>query len=214
MGAKGHQLGRLVASCNDVLWYDHDRNGRTPWEPYNDVDVNFTKFHFNRRFNGAVGYGICEKTIPPILSKSDQTLEYQKQQIELWSNKLSPNKFVYPLHDSVNDVRLVCNTWREIFIIPDIDKCLDRYMRTTAKYFVRSDDKTFTYGDYYSNDEQLIREHIIDKVQDLKNNITENVFVINDVRELLDINNFKKLCYHLELDFNFDSFSAVQRMIN
>ena len=27
MGAKGHQLGRLLASSDDVAWYNHEANG-------------------------------------------------------------------------------------------------------------------------------------------------------------------------------------------
>ena len=30
MGAKGHQIGRLIASCDNVAWYNNRKNGEHP----------------------------------------------------------------------------------------------------------------------------------------------------------------------------------------
>ena len=53
MGAKGHQMGRLLASCDNVAWYNTKGNGEHPWLPYTEMygkDLNFTKYHWNRCF--------------------------------------------------------------------------------------------------------------------------------------------------------------------
>ena len=214
MGAKAHQLGRLIASCNDVVWYDHVRNGNNPWEPYNDVDVMFTKFHFNRRFYGSKSKGICDKMIPPVGSKTKELLEKQQEDIRHWCKKLYPNKFVYPVHDEVSMIRKIFNTNREVFIIPDLEKCFERWMKTSINYFVFAEHKDYTYGDLFSYNKKHIKMHLESAIQNLKDNVNKNVFVVNDVEDMLDEKNFKKLCKHLKLDFNLDSFTAVKNMIN
>ena len=46
MGSKGHQIGRLIASCSNVRWYDHKWNGPTPWEPCSHIlNHEHSKFH-------------------------------------------------------------------------------------------------------------------------------------------------------------------------
>lgn len=214
MGAKGHQLGRLIASCNDVLWYDHKVNGKFPWEPYNESRDGFTRFHFNRRFVNAIGKEICDHTILPVLSRSKLPIKEQQQEIKKWCQRLFPNKFVYPLHDKVQDVRELFKNSREIFIIPDLEFCTERYMKTTLNYYIHPDDKKFTFGDRFNYDKDLIRQHLYEKILDLQNNIKNTTFVVNDVNDMLKETNFISLCDHLELDFNFDNFTAVQRMIN
>ena len=54
MGAKGHQIGRLLASCDNVAWYNNQANGEHP-DAYIEkelygVDNHFTKYHWNRHF--------------------------------------------------------------------------------------------------------------------------------------------------------------------
>ena len=31
MGSKGHQIGRLISTCDNIAWYDHADNGEQPW---------------------------------------------------------------------------------------------------------------------------------------------------------------------------------------
>ena len=61
MASKGHQIGRLLASCSNVLWYNHEGNGSVPWEPCNGIlNAELSKFHYDRRFAD-------NTTIPPVL---------------------------------------------------------------------------------------------------------------------------------------------------
>ena len=214
MGAKAHQLGRLIASCDNVVWYDYKGNGVNPWNLYQEEDKNFTPYHFNRRFAGAVGKGICENTILPIGSKSDKTLKEQQVEISKWCNKLYPSMFVYPLHESVELTRSVFKTKKEIFIIPPIDQLFNRFMKTSYYYFASSDNKHITIGDLFNHNRTAIKEHLELKINELKTSITKDVYVVNNVDNLLHQNNFKHLCKHFDLDFNFDCFAAVKSVIN
>ena len=214
MAAKVHQLGRLVASCDNVVWYDYPKNGKTPWEYYNDVDVKFTKYHFNRRFKGATGKGLCSKTIDRVGSKTNNSIEHQQQHIQEWSKRLSPNMFVYPHHESVLLSRQIFTNSKEIFIIPDLDSCVDRFMETSIHYFVDPQDKEFTYGDLFLNNKEWVRKHLQSKIKDLKDNVNKDVFVVYNVLDMLEENNFKKLCEHIELDFNLECFAAVKSIID
>lgn len=213
-GARGHQLGRLIATCDNVVWYDYEGNGVDPWILYNEPDPRFTKFHYNRRFKGATGKGVCEKTIIPVGSKSKVPLEEQKNIINDWKTKLNPNNFIYTLHEPVDVVRDIFGKQKEIFIIPDIDFLYDRFMQTSYYYFVDPTNKEFTLGDKLEHSETKIRDFLHSKICDLENNITENTFVIKDVSDMLIEKNFLKLCNHFNLDFNFDGFTAVKSVIN
>lgn len=214
MGAGAHQLGRLIATCNNVVWYNYKGNGTNPWNSYQEKDKNFTPYHFNRRFAGAVGKGVCENTIPPIGSKSNKTLKEQQAEISKWCNKLYPNMFVYPLHESVDLTRSIFKTKKEIFIIPTIDQLFERFMKTSYYYFASPNDKKITVGDLFSHNKDAIKEHLELKIHELKTNITKDVYVVNNVSKLLLQDNFEHLCKHFNLDFNFDSFTAVKNMIN
>ena len=37
MGSMGHRVGRLIASCTNILWYDHKGNGVVPWETCSEI---------------------------------------------------------------------------------------------------------------------------------------------------------------------------------
>mgnify|MGYP000888761344 CR=1 FL=1 len=214
MGAKAHQLGRLISSCKNVKWYDYHGNGSNPWDLYNEKDANFTKFHFNRRFNGAIGKGICEKTILPVGSKSKLDLHTQKIEINKWCKKLSPNKFVYPLHEPVELTRKIFDSQSEIFIIPDLEDVFQRFMKTSYHYFADANNKNITMGDMFNHDKEKIKAYLRNKIEDLSDNLNQNVFVVKDVAEVLDQSRFELLCKHFNLDFNLDSFSAVKNVIN
>jgi len=100
-GARGHQLGRLLCSCDNVLWYDHFKNGSQPWLPSFGLGKTFSKYHFTRRFEGAYGLGTDEHTVPPVLERAAATGSEQRP-VELlkdWANKVYPNKLVLVLHD-------------------------------------------------------------------------------------------------------------------
>ena len=61
MGSKGHQIGRLISSCDNVAWYDHRGNGAHPWLPCSGIlNAELSKFHYDRRFAD-------NTTVPPVL---------------------------------------------------------------------------------------------------------------------------------------------------
>ncbi len=213
-GAGGHMLGRLICSCDDVSWYDYEGNGKNPWEPYAEKDSGFTKFHFNRRFKGALGNGVCPKTIIPVGSKSNSIISEQQAIIKLWCKKIYPNKFVYPMHENVYLTRKIFPNSKEIFIIPDLDKTYQRFLQTTYNYFPDANNKNKTVGDLFNHDKSAIKEHLSNKINELKNNLNSNVYVVNDVKDIVNKDNFLDLCKHFDLHFNFDSFTAVKSIIN
>jgi len=208
MGAKAHQLGRLIASCSDVVWYGHKQNGIYPWKPYT-ADKNFTHFHFNRRFAGASEKGFCENSLYKIGINNNNSLPEQAQYINEWSNKISPDYLVYPTHETVEVCRQVFKNSKEVFIIPDIDACVERFMKTTSKYFVSSSDKSYTFGDMFLNNKENVRKHIQSKCNNLEQNLDSNVYVVKDVNTLKEKDTFVEMCQFLEIKFTEDYYKVV-----
>lgn len=218
MAAKGHAVGRLIASCKNVKWYDHYRNGKFPWEHYS-ADKNFTPFHFNRRFDGAVGNGVCENTVPPVLDMAEKNqYNYDADQIQKWKTKLYPFNFVYPLHSELDCARYFFKPAKHLVIIPsDIDRLVERFVKTTYNYYVNSQNKNFTYKDYYENKSNqtgisahtLIEQDLLAKITNLKTNTTCSDFVIEDILDLFDRERFISLCDKFDLIFDESCYDQV-----
>ena len=209
MGAKVHQLGRLIASCSNVVWYNHDKNGNNPWNAYT-ADEKFTPFHFNRRFAGASESGFCKNSLYKIGVNNNKSLEEQAEYIGTWNNYIAPNYFVYPTHEPVEVCRQVFKYSKEVFIIPDVDACVDRFMQTSINYFVSASDKSYTFGDMFFNSKENVRKHIQSKCNNLEQSLNSNVYVVEDVNTLKDKDTFKKMCKFLELDFNDNYYNVVE----
>lgn len=212
-GAGGHAIGRIISSCNNVLWYDHITNGENPWDPYNDiVDSVFTPFHFTRRFKGAQGHGVCEKTVPPVLDFADRSkLDYDTSQITHWKRKLSPNNFVYPLHAELDKTREFFRPAKHIVVIPnDINDIVNRFKKTTFNYFISWKDKTYTYEKYY-NEISLQKEKQVDEcifedlssiIENYKQSTVDEDVVVGSIKDLFDIDFFQTVTDKLDLEFN------------
>jgi len=215
MGAKGHIAGRLLASCDNVAWYDYKNNGNYPWEPYNDDRPNFTLYHFNRRFAGAVGKGVCEKTVPPVLDMAEKN-SYKHQSyrdIVDWKQKLFPNNLIYPLHADLNLAHEFFINSKFLVVLPtDIDALVDRFMQTSANYFVNAKDKTYTFLDHYGNADN-VKISLENKIQNFKDNILETDVVISSVDELLDFTFFEDICKRLDLQVNYNNFEKVKQFV-
>ena len=95
-GSGGHMLGRMIACCENVEWYNHEQNNEHPWLPYMGKDKNFSKMHFNKRFKGAKPKGLDPKyTIPPVLSFArSRGINTTPSDIQAWKKKLYPNHFI------------------------------------------------------------------------------------------------------------------------
>lgn len=215
MGAKGHIAGRLLASCSNVSWYNYKKNGNNPWEPYSDDRPNFTPYHFSRRFAGAVGKGVCSKTVPPVLDMAEKN-GYKNdsyQDIVKWKKQLCPNNLVYPLHSDLDKAHKFFISSKFLVVIPsDIDALVDRFMRTTANYFINSKNKAYTFLDYYENAEN-VKIALEQKIQNFKDNTLQTDIVINNVDELLDFNFFKDICSKLDLQINRDNYEKVKGFV-
>ena len=125
MASKGHQIGRLISSCDNVLWYNHKDNGEHPWLPCDGIlNSELNKFHFDRRFSDS-------STIPAVLDfarrsglSEDTNISYDMCQ--------NGQNIVYVTHSNLDESREFFKG-RHIVIL---DKNYDRFMKTSWNYKV------------------------------------------------------------------------------
>ena len=216
MGASGHKAGRLLASCEDVAWYNHFPNGLYPWEPYieNDlygVDDGFTPFHWNRRFAGAFGKGTCEHTVPPVLDYAERNgvESAPASDIAKWKSKLYPQHLMYAVHGDLQKARSFFAPAKHLVIIPnDVDALLDRVMRTTAKYYYSSNEKSKSFNEYYGS-KTAIKDVILKTLQNLQDNVVSTDVVIQDVVELYDEDRFRAVTERLSIKYSKEPYNRV-----
>lgn len=219
-GAGGHKIGRLLASCNNVPWYDHEPNGKEPWMPYIEkdlygVDKCFTPYHFNRRFKGANGTGICDKTIIPILDKSKIDVEEQRTELQKYINK----NILYPTHSKLSDVRNLIDAKHLVVIPNNVHSVVQRFLKTTLFYYVDPSNKSRTFKDMYEEIEKetgfpvihLVRTDIQNKIADSISAINSSDVVVNSVEDLYEEHQFKKICKQLELEYNDSAYKKVRK---
>ena len=222
-GAKGHIASRLIASCDNVIWYNHFKNGNYPWEPYNDIDINFTPFHFTRKFSGAEHAGVCDKTITPVLDIAEKNnISYNKENIDIWKAKLYPTNFVYPLHSELDKSKKFFCPAKHLVIIPkNIDHLVERFMNTTFNYFVSSNDKNKTYKHVYEEKSKqknisvynLVKEDLTKIIQNYNTYIDDNDYVLDDVNKMLLEENFQSICNFLDIKFNKHNYQKTKQFI-
>ena len=216
IGASGHKAGRLLASSEDVAWYNHFPNGTYPWEPYIEnelygVDDGFTPFHWNRRFAGAFGQGVCEHTVPPVLDYAERNgvESAPASDIAKWKRKLYPQHLMYAVHGDLAKSKKFFTPAKHLIIIPkDIDALLERVMQTTAKYYYSSGNKTVSFEDYYGS-KTAIKDVLVKTVKNLQDNVESTDVVIQDVVELYDENRFRAVTEHLSIKYNKTPYNRV-----
>lgn len=216
MGASGHKAGRLLATCEDVAWYNHHANGLHPWQPYREnglygVDDGFTPFHWNRRFQGARGLGVDEFTVPPVLdyAKRNGVQGASASVIADWKAQLYPQHLMYAAHGSLAESRAFFAPAKHLVIIPnDIELLLDRVMQTTAKYYFSSSDKSVTFMEYYGS-KTAVKDMLRKTVQNLQDNVVSTDIVIQDVVELLDRDRFKSVIERLGTKYAEKPYNRV-----
>jgi hypothetical protein len=223
MGAKGHIAGRLLATCNNVAWYDHILNGKNPWNAYNDPNDNFTLFHFSRRFYGAIGEGICSKTVPPVLEIAKRSnTNYTKSSIITWKKNLYPLHFVYPTHSKLSSTRSFFSPAKHLIIIPNnIDDLVDRFIKTSFYYFIDLRDKTKTFKDKYeiiskeTNQpiRKCIEQDLLKIIDEYNTSKTDSDTCINNVDNLLDLDYFLTVIKQLGLEFNRKDYLKTVKFI-
>jgi hypothetical protein len=220
-GSGGHIIGRLIASCNNVQWYNHEANGAEPWQRYT-FDEKFTPFHFSRRFAGADRKGYGTNSIPPVLdlaSKNGINTTFEEQQLIIreWKEALAPNYFVYTLHADLARSHKLFHPAHHIVVIPDIDMLVERYMKTSANYYINTQQKETTYLDYYSKQgncvEDAVRADLQINIDNYKDNLLETDFVVTHYKQLLDQSVFIKMCDQFNLTFNEHRYNDVKAFV-
>lgn len=200
MAAKGHQIGRLVASCSNVVWYDAPTNGEHPWLPCNGIlNDKLGQFHFDRRFKD-------DTTIPPVLDYARRS-EYPNERPELNFDKCKDGeKLIYVTHSNLDEAK---DYFKGKHLVV-LDKSEERFFKTSWNYRVGKTKKLMS--------ELYTREECIQALNDTKNNyiehMDENDFTINSVDDLLNEDTFKSFCNKFNLIFNKQDYDKVKDFLN
>jgi len=216
VGASGHKAGRLLATCEDVAWYNHHTNGLHPWQPYREnglygVDDGFTPFHWNRRFDGANGQGVDEFTVPPVLDYAERNgvESAPASEIAKWKSKLYPQNLMYAVHGDLAKARTFFAPAKHLVIIPnDFDALLERVLQTTAKYYYSANNKSVSFGEYYGS-KTAIKDVLLKTVQNLHDNVVSTDVVIQDVVELYDESRFRAITERLSIKYAKEPYNRV-----
>lgn len=219
-GSGGHIVGRFLASCDNVVWYDHSQNGEHPWIPYTlGSDHNFSRLHFNKRFKGAIGKGICKHTVTPVLDMAEkQNVKYKIEDINKWKQQVYPQNLLYTLHADLNKTKEFFKKSKFVVIIPeDIDLLIDRWMKSTYYYYVDPKRKDFLYRDLYEEKskklnlsiQECLQQDFIRQLNNYKKYSNKTDIVIDEAKKLYDIDFFKDICNKLSLTFNQDNYKKV-----
>jgi hypothetical protein len=222
-GAGGHMLGRMLASCDNIAWYDHEQNGEYPWMPYcSPGDDKFSKMHFNKRFKGASEKGADKNRIPPILRTAEQRdITTTSQDIAEWKQRLSPKNFIYTNHELLDDTKKLFNPAKYIVVIPeDIDLLIERWMRSSYYYYFDPARKDYLSGDLYRDKakeqgitmKQALRNDFEVQLSNYKEYVTDDDIIVNEVNDILDYDYFSAVCKKLELVVNKNNYLKVKEL--
>ena len=194
MGSKGHQIGRLLASCDNVLWFDHEGNGNHPWEPCSGIlNAELNGFHFDRRFAD-------NSTIAPVLDYARRSGLPERP--ELSFDRCGDGEYVmYVSHSDLDQTRDYFKGKHLVVLNKDVD----RFFNTT--WFFRVGKTNHLISDLYSPED--IEPMLINTLENYETNVNSNDFVIDTIDDLLDIDNFKLLCEQFSLGFNEDNYNKV-----
>lgn len=217
-GCGGHIAGRILASSEDVAWYNHDQNGDNPWDLYT-ADLLFSKLHFTRRFvTDTIDGGV-----PPVLDMAEKKgVPYSRESLDPWLQMTSPKNILYPLHCDLPRTRRFFQSEKHLVIIPyNIDKLVEQWMRSSRFYFVSTNDKSFLYDDLYKqisiernkSVEECVKEDLEKQVEQYKKDIIPKDVLINDVGEMFDPVNCESIMERLGLKFNLERFLKVMELV-
>ena len=222
-GSGGHMLGRMIASCDNIAWYDHKQNGEYPWLPYcSPGDDKFSKMHFNKRFKGASGAGADTLRVPPILKTAEQRgIVTTRQDIQEWKERLSPNNFVYTNHELLDDTKKLFNPAKYVVIIPsDIDLLIERWMRSSYHYYFDPSRKEYLSGDLYNDKakeqgitmKQVLRNEFEVQLANYRKFVTSDDVTIDQVQNILNYDVFEEVCTKLELVINKENYDKCKEL--
>ena len=218
MGARGHQLGRLISSSTDVLWYDYFKNGTNPWNPSLGIGKTVSVFHYDRRFKNSFGTGIDNFSVPPVLERATNIGEepYPYALLNDWSKKIYPKHITFVVHDTLqNSKKLFPNAKHIIVIPPDLDFLLERLEDVGADYVYQKNPKK-TLKESWKEPNKTFKESARVRIQETINSYqyaNENDIVINNLTDLLEENNFIELCNQLGIRFNEERFLKTKQFL-
>lgn len=198
MGSKGHQIGRLIASCSNVRWYDHPWNGASPWEPCSHIlNHEHSKYHFDRRF-------IDDSTIPPVLDFAERS-NHKIQKIPY--NKLkNGEKLIYVTHGDLGESRKFFNGKHLVVF----DKDIKRFFETSWKYKVGKT-RTLISELYTKQEAKAMLKSVLDSYTA---HLSSDDFAIHSVEDLMNVDMFKMLCSKFKLEFNENRYNKVCKFID
>jgi len=198
MASKGHQIGRLLATCNNVLWYDHEKNGIFPWLPCDGIlNSELSKYHFDRRFDD-------ESTIPPALDFARRSGFNERPEISYDRCKNGMN-LLYVTHSGLDESHEYFNGKHLVVRHKDID----RFMETTWQFRVGKTKKLIS--DLYSEEE--VKQMLDSTLINYEQNVNSGDFVIPNLDYLLDQDNFELLCDKFDLIFNNLDYDKVKQFL-
>ena len=224
-GAGGHMLGRMLASCDNVAWYDHEQNGRYPWLPYNAPDDElFSRLHFNKRFAGAKSQGLDNLRIPPVLSLAESRgITTTKEDIDNWKKRLYPKNFIYTLHEKLDATKELFNPARYIVVIPeDIDLLVDRWLRSSAYYYRDPSNKSYISKDFYTDKanslgitiRECLENDLGQLIENYKTHVIQDDILIHEINDILDYDFFVDVCERLELKINKNNYQKCKNLFH
>jgi hypothetical protein len=194
MASKGHQIGRLLASCSNVLWYNHEGNGSVPWEPCNGIlNAELSKFHYDRRFAD-------NTTIPPVLDYARRS--NLPETPELSYDRCEDGQYLmYVTHSDLDESREYFNGKHVVVL----NKDPTRFFETSLNFRVGKTKSLIS--ELYTNEEA--ESMLTNTLTNYETNITTEDFGIDSIADLFDVNNFKSLCEKFNLIFNEDRYNKV-----
>jgi len=229
MGSRGHQIGRLVASSPSVKWFNYARedknegNGWHPWLPaYNIDNADISKFHFNRRYAGAKGWGVDDYTLPPILDMARMNgakKERPTEVFDIWLAKTFPKNLIYPSHGDLDESQDFFRGKHIVVLETDVD----RYIATSSKFKVgnKLSGKKESLKDKWDREvggtdndyKSYVEEMLETKKENYLKHANNNDFVIYSIDDLLDEDGFTFMCNQFDLEFDVKRFTKVKEFV-
>ena len=199
MASKGHQIGRLISSCDNVLWYNHKDNGEHPWLPCDGIlNSELNKFHFDRRFDD-------NTTIPPALDfarRSGFTVEYPDISYDRCQDG---QNLLYITHSKLDEAR---DYFKGKHIVV-LDKNPERFFETSWNYKVG---RTKERINRLYTEEQIV-SMLSSTLENYREHMNSDDFVIGSIDDLLDEDYFNILCERFNLIFNEDEYNKVKEFL-
>jgi hypothetical protein len=198
MASKGHQIGRLIATCSNVLWYNHKDNGEHPWLPCDGIlNSEISPFHFDRRFND-------NTTIPPALDYARRSDLPEKPELS-YERCQDDDNLIYVTSSRLDEAR---DYFKGKHLVV-LNKNYDRFMETTWNFRVGKTKKLIS--ELYTEEE--VETLLNDTLENYRKHMNSDDFVIGSIDDLLDEDYFNIFCKRFDLIFNENEYNKVREFL-